>query len=81
VPTQRYASIIDLHVILPPGGKILRLRRSGDTYAAGQLCLPSGHLEQGESIAQACVVDPARLPPNVVGAAVERGLTFTLNGW
>jgi hypothetical protein len=31
--------------------------------------------------------DPARLPPDVVGyaatviTAVERGLTFTLNGW
>jgi 8-oxo-dGTP pyrophosphatase MutT (NUDIX family) len=42
VPAQRYASIVDVHVILRRGGKVLLLRRSGDTYAAGQLCLPSG---------------------------------------
>jgi 8-oxo-dGTP diphosphatase len=147
VAAQRYASIVDVHVILRRGGKVLLLRRAGDTYASGQLCLPSGHMEQGESIVQACVretyeetgitldpaalrhvlsihqrnpgtgharigfafeprswagdpvnaephkhsalvwVDPARLPPDVVGyaaaviTAVERGLTFTLNGW
>jgi 8-oxo-dGTP pyrophosphatase MutT (NUDIX family) len=147
VPAQRYASIVDVHVILRRGGKVLLLRRAGDTYASGQLCLPSGHMEQGESIMHAGVretfeetgitldpaalrhvlsihqrnpgtgharigfafephswdgehvnaephkhsalvwADPARLPPDVVGCAaavitaVERGLTFTLNGW
>ena len=147
MPAQRYASIVDVHVILRRGGQVLLLRRAGDTYASGQLCLPSGHLEQGESIVQAGVretfeetgisldpaglrhvlsihqrnpgsrharigfafeprswdgepvnaephkhsalvwADPARLPPDVVGyaaaviTAVERGLTFTLNGW
>jgi 8-oxo-dGTP pyrophosphatase MutT (NUDIX family) len=147
VPAQRYASIIDVHVILRRGGNVLLLRRAGDTYASGQLCLPSGHMEQGESIVQAGIretyeetgitldpaalrhvlsihqrnpgtgharigfafeprewdgepvnaephkhsalvwADPARLPPDVVGyaaaviTAVERGLTFTLNGW
>ena len=144
---QRYASIVDVHVILRRGGRVLLLRRAGETYASGQLCLPSGHMEQGESIVQAAVretyeetsialdpaalchvlsihqrnpgtsharigfvftprtwdgepvnaephkhseliwADPARLPPDVVGyaaaviTAVERGLTFTLNGW
>jgi 8-oxo-dGTP pyrophosphatase MutT (NUDIX family) len=147
VAAQRYASIVDVHVILRRGGRILLLRRAGDTYASGQLCLPSGHMEQGESIVQAAVretceetsialdpaalrhvlsihqrnpgtgharigfafeprswdgepvnaephkhselvwAEPARLPPDVVGyaaaviTAVERGLTFTLNGW
>jgi 8-oxo-dGTP pyrophosphatase MutT (NUDIX family) len=147
VPAQRYASIIDVHVILRRGGKVLLLRRAGDTYASGQLCLPSGHMEQGESIVHAGVretfeetgitldpaalrhvlsihqrnpgtgharigfafeprswagepvnaephkhsalvwADPACLTPDVVGyaaaviTAVERGLTFTLNGW
>ena len=41
---QRYASIVDDHVILRRGGRILLLRRTGDTYASGQLCLPSVHL-------------------------------------
>ena len=50
MPTQRHASIVDVHVILRRGGRILLLRRAGDTYASGQLCLPSGHMEEGESI-------------------------------
>jgi 8-oxo-dGTP diphosphatase len=143
----RYASVADAHVILRRGGRVLLLRRTGDVYASGQLCLPSGHLEEGESIPQAAVretfeetgialdpvelrhvlsihqrnpgsgharigfafeplqwggepvnaephkhselvwADPAALPPDTVGyaaaviTAVERGLTFTLNGW
>jgi 8-oxo-dGTP diphosphatase len=40
VPAQRYASIVDVHVILRRGGKVLLLRRAGETYASGQLCLP-----------------------------------------
>jgi 8-oxo-dGTP diphosphatase len=147
VPAERYASIVDVHVILRRRGQILLLRRGGDVYASGQLCLPSGHLEHGESVIDAAVretreetgitldpaalchvlsihqrnpgtsharigfafrprtwdgepanaephkhseliwADPARLPPDTVGyaaaviAAVEQGLTFTLNGW
>jgi 8-oxo-dGTP diphosphatase len=49
MPSGRYASIVDVHVILRRGGRILLLRRAGDTYASGQLCLPSGHMEEGES--------------------------------
>lgn len=143
----RFASVIDAHVILRRAGQVLLLRRAGDVYASGQLCLPSGHLERGESIRQAAVretfeetgiaLDPAvlrhvlsihqrnpgtsdtrfgfaftpgwwdgepvnaephkhseliwanraALPPDTaeytaaVITAVERGLTFTLNGW
>jgi 8-oxo-dGTP diphosphatase len=143
----RYASIVDVHVILRRRGRVLLLRRAGDVYASGQLCLPSGHLEEGESIPRAAAretfeetsialdpaelrhvlsihqrnpgdgnarigfafeprrwdgepvnaephkhsglvwADPAALPPDTVGyaaaviTAVERGLTFTLNGW
>jgi len=51
----RFASVIDAHVILRRAGQILLLRRAGDVYASGQLCLPSGHLERGESIRQAAV--------------------------
>jgi 8-oxo-dGTP diphosphatase len=146
VPAKRYASVVDVHVILRRGGKVLLLRRAGNVYASGQLCLPSGHLEQGESIVAAAAretreetgiaidpevlrlavsvhqrnpggharigfafepgtwsgesantephkhselvrADPAALPPDTVGytaaviAAVERGVTFALNGW
>lgn len=49
----RFTSLIDAHVILRRAGRILLLRRAGDVFASGQLCLPSGHLEWGESIAQA----------------------------
>lgn len=55
MPVQRYASIVDVHVILRRGGKVLLLRRTGDTYASGQLCLPSGHVDEGESVLTAAV--------------------------
>jgi 8-oxo-dGTP diphosphatase len=71
VPAERYASIVDVHVILRRRGQILLLRRGGDVYASGQLCLPSGHLERGESVIDAAVretreetgitLDPAEL--------------------
>lgn len=53
VVPDRFASIIDVHVILRRANRVLLLRRTGDVYASGQLCLPSGHLEQGESACQA----------------------------
>jgi 8-oxo-dGTP pyrophosphatase MutT (NUDIX family) len=52
---ERFSSIIDVHVILRRGGRVLLLRRAGDVYASGQLCLPSGHLEHGENVVQAAV--------------------------
>jgi 8-oxo-dGTP pyrophosphatase MutT (NUDIX family) len=52
---ERYRSIIDAHVILRREGKVLLLRRAGNVYATGMLCLPSGHLEEGESILSAAV--------------------------
>lgn len=145
--TERYRSIVDVHVILRREGKVLLLRRAGDVYATGMLCLPSGHLEEGESILAGAVretqeetgialaperlplalsiherhqgttharigfvfeprtwdgepvnaepgkcselvwADPACLPPDTVDytaaiiGAVERGITFALNGW
>ena len=55
MPPERYASIVDVHVILRRSGRILLLRRAGDTYASGQPCLPSGHVEQAESVLAAAV--------------------------
>jgi 8-oxo-dGTP pyrophosphatase MutT (NUDIX family)/predicted kinase len=59
VPVERYASVVDVHVILRRGGQVLLLRRAGDVYASGQLCLPSGHLERGENLVQAAVRETA----------------------
>lgn len=47
---DRHMSIVDAHMILRRDGKILLLRRAGNVYASGQLCLPSGHHEAGESV-------------------------------
>jgi 8-oxo-dGTP diphosphatase len=68
---ERFTSVVDAHVILRRDGRLLLVRRAGKVYASGQLCLPSGHLEQGESIIDAAiretreevgiVLDPARL--------------------
>jgi 8-oxo-dGTP diphosphatase len=51
MPPDRYASIVDVHVILRRGGRILLLRRAGDTYASGQLCLTG---VRAGSLAVAC---------------------------
>lgn len=49
---DRHASIVDAHVVLRLDDKILLLRRAPGLYAAGQLCLPSGHHENGENITE-----------------------------
>lgn len=144
---DRFTSIVDAHVLLRRDGELLLLRRAGNVYASGQLCLPSGHLEEGQSIVDAAVAetkqevgivldptrltmvlamhqrnmdgintrfgfffqpehwdgqpancephkhseliwaDPDKLPPDTheytaaAIAAIQRGSTFTLNGW
>jgi hypothetical protein len=51
MPAGRYASIIDVHVILRRGTQILLLLRAGDTWASGQLCLTG---VRAGSLAAAC---------------------------
>ncbi len=69
---DRYRSVVDVYVLLRrPDGMILLLERSGTGYADGQLCPPSGHLEDGESVTSCAVreayeetgvaIDPADL--------------------
>jgi 8-oxo-dGTP diphosphatase len=69
---HRYRAVVDVYVLLRRSdGRILLLERSGTGYADGQLCPPSGHLEDGESVAQTAVreaseevgvdIDPADL--------------------
>jgi hypothetical protein len=54
--TERHRSIVDVHLVLrDPDGRILLARRSATGYGDGQLHLPSGHLEAGESIVDAVV--------------------------
>lgn len=46
----RYTACVDLHLILRDGyGRVLLGRRQNTGWADGQLGLPSGHLEDGES--------------------------------
>ncbi len=47
---ERYRSIVDVYVLLRRDGKILLTERANTGYADGQLCPPSGHLEEGESV-------------------------------
>ncbi|MBV9024867.1 MAG: NUDIX domain-containing protein [Streptomycetaceae bacterium] len=49
--TKRYHSAVDLFMLLQreEDGRVLLLERTGDTYASGQLCPVSGHLEEGET--------------------------------
>jgi 8-oxo-dGTP diphosphatase len=47
---ERYRSIIDVHVILERGHEILLLERQGTGYCDGMLHLPSGHLDEGETL-------------------------------
>lgn len=49
--SERHRSIVDLHLILRrDDGRILLMRRANTGYGDGQLHLPSGHLEPGESV-------------------------------
>ncbi|HEX4817070.1 MAG TPA: NUDIX domain-containing protein [Nonomuraea sp.] len=51
----RYRTIVDAMLILVRDGQVLLARRQGTGYADGCWNLPSGHLEEGETIAQAVV--------------------------
>jgi 8-oxo-dGTP pyrophosphatase MutT (NUDIX family) len=49
--SERHRSIVDLHVILRrDDGRVLLLRRANTGYGDGQLHLPSGHLDERESV-------------------------------
>jgi hypothetical protein len=44
----RFASVIDSYVFVWRAGQVFLLRRAGEVYASGQLCLPSRHLERDD---------------------------------
>lgn len=52
---MRYRTIVDAMLILVRGGEVLPAERQGTGYADGRWNVTSGHLEQGETIAQAVI--------------------------
>jgi 8-oxo-dGTP diphosphatase len=53
---QRYRCIVDVHVLMRrPDGQILLMERVNTGYADHQLCPPSGHLEEGESVIEGAI--------------------------
>jgi len=58
--TSRYRSIVDVYVLLRrTDGHILLMERANTGYADGQLCPPSGHLEEGESVLTGAIREAA----------------------
>lgn len=58
--TSRYATIVVVHVLLRRAdGQVLFLQRAGTGEADGQMCLPGGHLEAGESVIAGAIRETA----------------------
>ncbi|MDH6709210.1 8-oxo-dGTP diphosphatase [Kitasatospora sp. MAA19] len=58
--TSRYRSVVDVYVLLRRAdGRVLLMERANTGYADGQLCPPSGHLEQGESVIAGAIREAA----------------------
>ncbi|MEV1173188.1 NUDIX domain-containing protein [Nonomuraea sp. NPDC049784] len=53
--TQRYQVVVDVHVILERGSDILLCLRDGTGYRDGWYCLPSGRLEEGETVVDCAI--------------------------
>jgi mutator protein MutT len=64
---MRYRTIVDAMLILVREGEVLLAQRQGTGYADGQWNVPSGHLEEGETIEQAVIRE----------AREEIGITLT----
>ena len=66
----RHQSTVDLYVLLRRSdGRILLMERADTGYADGQLCPPSGHLEDGESV----IAGAIREAREEVGISLEEG--------
>jgi len=58
--TNRYRSVVDVYMLLRRAdGHVLLMERANTGYADGQLCPPSGHLEEGESVIDGAVREAA----------------------
>ncbi|MET8178274.1 methyltransferase domain-containing protein [Streptomyces sp. NPDC005336] len=58
-PPRRHAEIVDVHLLLRRGDRILLARRAGTGYADGLLHAPSGHVEDGEDVRAALLRETA----------------------
>lgn len=56
---HRHRSFVDVHVLLLRDGRVAMLRRANTGYGDGLLHLPSGHLDEGESVVLAAVREAA----------------------
>jgi 8-oxo-dGTP diphosphatase len=54
-PQTRHSAIVDVHVVLYDGGRVLLGRRHNTGFADGLFHLPAGHLERGESVVAAAI--------------------------
>jgi 8-oxo-dGTP diphosphatase len=58
--TGRLRVPVDAYMLLERDGKLLMLRRApGAAYAAGLLCPPSGHVDEGETVSDAAIREAA----------------------
>jgi len=59
-----YRSIVDALIVLVRGNQVLLAKRQGTGYADGAWNLPSGKLEDGETVSQAAIgQETAARPP------------------
>lgn len=95
--TQRQQVVVDVHVILEREGDILLCLRQGTGYADGLHCLPSGHLDPGETVIDCAIreareevgveIDPGHLRPATVVHHLSPegrprvGFFFAANAW
>lgn len=66
---ERYRSIVDVHLVLVHGGRLLLTRRANTGYADGLLHFVSGHLEEDEDVVSAVIREAAE----EIGIDVARG--------
>lgn len=74
-PSYRHTEVVDVHLFLRRGDRVLLARRQGTGYADGLWHAPSGHLEDGEDVARAMLRETReeiglRLPPEALTAVV-----------
>ncbi|WP_182705778.1 NUDIX hydrolase [Thermomonospora cellulosilytica] len=68
--SDRHRTIVDVHVLLTRSdGRILMMERANTGYADGQAGLPSGHLEDDETVLDAAI----REAEEEVGVSIEPG--------
>lgn len=65
---KRFSLVVDVHLILRKGNKILLLRRQNTGYEDGNYHLPAGHMDGDEPVTQALI----RESKEEVGVDIEK---------